>query len=442
MYYDMNRARRRVVQSWLLYASLTALLFIGFVLQESLAQKVTVRIEAGSSDPKTGKSYDPKELTVLAGTTVVWINMDSVGHSVTYGRPNETGVGSVFNSGIPLIDPGKTFQYKFDIPGEYSYFCIAHPWTTGKVIVSTEASPAARMITLNPTSGRAGATVALNGTGFPSGAQVTIRIDDKILATVPPEITVAPSGWFSALVTIPETAALGEHTISAREPGGSLASTTFTVVEFEEELPKPLISISPESVTRGMKVTVSGSGFLPGKGIIINLDSSLITRVEGSSLGKFNTTFTMPSTIALGTHNITATDGINVASTELLVVETLEGIRAFGLSKPKLVDQTGSEVMSPAVGMQILVRSEIENNLSTDQDFTYIVQIKDSGGATVMVSYMEGTIPADKRYRVAQSWFADEAGDYMAEVFVWKSIMDPTILAPMENINFSVSVWL
>jgi plastocyanin len=99
----------------------------------------TVDIEAGSADANSGKSYDPKDLTIGKGTRVTWINQDNQGHTVTSGSPGDTDFGSLFDSTTDpsgfLIKPGAKWEHTFDTVGEFPYFCQIHPWMTGKVIV-------------------------------------------------------------------------------------------------------------------------------------------------------------------------------------------------------------------------------------------------------------------------------------------------------------------
>ncbi len=76
-------------------------------------------------------AFTPQNLTVKKGTTVTWINMDFVQHTVTSGS-NGTPNG-LFDSA--LLDHMQTFSYTFNEPGEYRYFCKPHPNMTGTVIV-------------------------------------------------------------------------------------------------------------------------------------------------------------------------------------------------------------------------------------------------------------------------------------------------------------------
>jgi len=75
--------------------------------------------------------YDPTDVTISAGSSVVWTNDDTAVHTVTSGSIQEqTGL---FDSG--LVSTGNTFEYLFDTAGTFDYFCIVHPWMEGSVIV-------------------------------------------------------------------------------------------------------------------------------------------------------------------------------------------------------------------------------------------------------------------------------------------------------------------
>jgi len=71
-------------------------------------------------------SFQPGTLTVMAGTTVTWVNHDDEPHTVN--ENNKT-----FKSGT--LDTDGKFSYKFTSPGTYSYFCSIHPRMKGQIIV-------------------------------------------------------------------------------------------------------------------------------------------------------------------------------------------------------------------------------------------------------------------------------------------------------------------
>ena len=72
-------------------------------------------------------SFDPAALSVPAGTTVTWINADSVVHSVV-----ATDVS--FNSDD--LGQGATFEHTFDTAGEFAYVCGIHPRMAGTITVT------------------------------------------------------------------------------------------------------------------------------------------------------------------------------------------------------------------------------------------------------------------------------------------------------------------
>src|SRR5690348_6430534 len=92
-----------------------------------------ITISHGAMTQSAGQKYfDPANMTVKVGTTVVWTNKDSASHTVTSGNPS-AGPSGTFDSG--LIKSDNTFQYKFSSAGTTEYFCTIHPWMTGKVTV-------------------------------------------------------------------------------------------------------------------------------------------------------------------------------------------------------------------------------------------------------------------------------------------------------------------
>ena len=62
--------------------------------------------------------FSPMELTVKAGSTVTWKNLDGEPHTVV----NDAGM---FRSAA--LDQNDTYQFKFDKPGVYKIFCGIHP---------------------------------------------------------------------------------------------------------------------------------------------------------------------------------------------------------------------------------------------------------------------------------------------------------------------------
>jgi plastocyanin len=110
---------------WLAAAAGMLTLFIGMMVTLFFGQ---VAAWADDESPNIGIvnfKFAPTALTVKPGETVTFENHDSTVHTV---------IGPGFHS--KALDTDDKFSFKFDKPGEYSYFCGLHPYMKGKVIVA------------------------------------------------------------------------------------------------------------------------------------------------------------------------------------------------------------------------------------------------------------------------------------------------------------------
>ena len=90
-------------------------------------------IPNGNFDVTGAGFYSPLNLEIPTGTTVTWINDDSVPHNIQ--SIGEAGkVIQLFNS--PPLNTGDKFEFAFEEEGVYNYFCSFHPWRVGVVTVS------------------------------------------------------------------------------------------------------------------------------------------------------------------------------------------------------------------------------------------------------------------------------------------------------------------
>jgi plastocyanin len=121
--------------------------FVGIMPSETLAQgtnattatsagaggETTVVMPLGSSAATSGAGYEPSEVTVSPGTTVIWNNKDNALHTATSGEsPTPDGK---FDSGIVGANQQSKPVTMPTEPGEYKYFCTLHPFLQGTVIV-------------------------------------------------------------------------------------------------------------------------------------------------------------------------------------------------------------------------------------------------------------------------------------------------------------------
>ena len=96
---------------------------------------------AGADAPRIDSSrieikkfaFAPKEITIAAGTTLVWTNHDETPHTII------ASDGSFVSK---AMDTDDRYEHTFATAGDYTYFCTLHPYMTGTIHV--RAAPAGR----------------------------------------------------------------------------------------------------------------------------------------------------------------------------------------------------------------------------------------------------------------------------------------------------------
>jgi len=95
----------------------------------------TISVPEGSGVPgcdERNQCYIPADVTISVGETVTWSNDDTAAHTVTSGMPADGPDGNFDSS---LFMAGDTFSHTFEEAGEFDYYCMVHPWMSGKVQV-------------------------------------------------------------------------------------------------------------------------------------------------------------------------------------------------------------------------------------------------------------------------------------------------------------------
>jgi len=117
-------------------------------------------------------AFNPQNVSINIGDTVVWTNLDSIGHSVTGSTGTETicGVGAFGLNG--------TCVRTFATAGVFAYHCTPHPFMTGTVTVRAPNTPPIVNLT-NPPNNRvfaAPATFSLQAMATdPGGAVASVQ---------------------------------------------------------------------------------------------------------------------------------------------------------------------------------------------------------------------------------------------------------------------------
>jgi hypothetical protein len=157
-------------------------------------------------------------------------------------------------------------------------------------------------ITLSPAQGPSGASFTVSGTGFTPGKTITTTVGSGATVTTC-GATVSATGTFSCTVTITSSTP-ATYTVTATGSDGGFDSGTasFTVTA-------PTISLAPTQGPSGASVTISGTGFTPGKTVTASIGSGASVSSCGATVtasGTFSCSVTITSTTP-GTYSVTAT---------------------------------------------------------------------------------------------------------------------------------------
>ncbi|WP_338742376.1 cupredoxin domain-containing protein [Haloplanus salilacus] len=89
----------------------------------------------------TSEAFEPATITVRVGDEVVWYNNSARAHSVTAyedaipegadywatgGYDSEDAAREAWKGLNGALESGETYSHRFEVPGEYGYFCIPH----------------------------------------------------------------------------------------------------------------------------------------------------------------------------------------------------------------------------------------------------------------------------------------------------------------------------
>ena len=111
--------------------------------------KAVVQILEGASIEGSEAYLAPQTATVVIGinNTVLWINEDTVPHTITTDDDYRDPISGAFDSrdrpneeGGPFVMPQGTYEFTFTEPGAYYYHHEPHPWITGTIIVEEQKS--------------------------------------------------------------------------------------------------------------------------------------------------------------------------------------------------------------------------------------------------------------------------------------------------------------
>jgi hypothetical protein len=156
-------------------------------------------------------------------------------------------------------------------------------------------------ISLQPSSGPPGSSVAISGTGFFPGSTVDVYFGAASSPTA--SFTADPSGNITGMLAIPSSLPKGPQSVQANDGHGDISNTTFTVTAG--------LTLKPSSGPPGSGVAVTGTGFVPGSTVDVYFGgaTSPIASFTAGPSGGFTGTFLIPTSAGTGPQSVLANDG-------------------------------------------------------------------------------------------------------------------------------------
>ena len=162
-------------------------------------------------------TFDPPQITALAGETVMWMNDSARAHTVT------ANDGSFDSQRIAVSG---MYEHQFTNAGAYAYHCTLHPFMTGEVdvydLLLDAPSAAAGPRLPYPVRGRSalptGTPVTIEadaGGGFQPAATTTISADGTFAASIVPRTTASFRAVAGDMTSPSVQLVVLDHTIKA-----------------------------------------------------------------------------------------------------------------------------------------------------------------------------------------------------------------------------------
>ena len=152
---------------------------------------------------------------------------------------------------------------------------------------------------------------------------------------------------------------------------------------------------------------------------------------EGDTVTADYSDVTLPSPYTTG-------DSEGITSTTIIgtIVPPLERAPATSL---RIVNTFGNSIDAVSIDQQVQITADLSNGQDRDQDFAYLIQIQNSEGVTVSLSWIAGSLSPGQSFSPSASWTPTSVGTYTVTAFVWESIDNPTALSPPLTIDVSVN---
>lgn len=121
------------------------------------------------------------------------------------------------------------------------------------------------------------------------------------------------------------------------------------------------------------------------------------------------------------------------------IIQIAHASSDISISAPTTVDTTGHQITSYGVGQEIGIQSVLANHGTTNQKFSYLVQVTDQEGVTDYFAATSASMLGNQSFTATQVWIPKETGTFTVQVFVWDSLATAIPLTDVLEKQITVS---
>jgi hypothetical protein len=328
-------------------------------------------------------------------------------------------------------------------------------------------------LALDKTSGTAGEQIAYTLKGGQTGSVYKVIFDYKQGSTtttytgktVGTAATDTSLGKATGTITVPSDASVGSHTVNVVVVSGSdttagtailstdidftvkatVAAPTITGAALSPAAPKVDGAITVTATVNAASSATISSVTLYHKGVGATSFTSVVMTADGSTYSG-----AIPAQTAEGTleYYIAAVDSSDNTTYEPATAPTtgstvtiaakavVTGTNTATVTLAATQTTAGASATSFATGATVAFSATLKNNAGDAKDFLVIVQVKDSAGAVVAITYSNlNNVAADSSDSyslspvITGSGLIASAGTYNFEIFVFDNLADQTALS-------------
>jgi hypothetical protein len=163
------------------------------------------------------------------------------------------------------------------------------------------------------------------------------------------------------------------------------------------------------------------------------------TTTDQSSGARLRTTNGDAVTAKYADHTLpapyTTADNLSIIGTTKIGTLTSEMVL---IENTRITDTTEKILTKISKNQSIQIVSDLQNNQSKNQPFSYIVQITNSNGIIQHLAWISGSLAPTQRFSSGLSWIPQDSGNYEITSFVWESIENPISLSSPTSLIVNV----